>query len=333
MTTSAAREVRHAVAARASQDTSASAAFLRDVLAGLRATPKRIPPKWLYDRAGSALFDAICDLPEYYLTRTELALLRSNARAVAERLSATGPCVVVEPGAGSGTKTRVLLRALGRERCVAYVPIDIAWEHLSAAAIELRRELPWLTVIPHEADFFTMPTLPAVAADKHTVVYFPGSTLGNFEPDDGVRLLATFRHVAGKAGQVLVGLDLKKPPVEIHAAYNDASGVTAEFNKNLLRRINVELAGDFDPEAFHHYALYSPVSGRIEMHLVSAGRQTVHVAGERFAFEDGESICTEHSYKFDLAGFEALARRAGLRPVDTWTDEARRFAMVLLGVT
>lgn len=301
--------------------------LLRDVLAGLRGAPKRLPAKYFYDVAGSALFDAICTLPEYYVTRTELGILREHGAAMAAAIAAAGPCTVVEPGAGSATKTRLLLRALGPSLCRAYVPIDISASHLAHTAAELRRDLPWLRVVPCVADFSA--PLPAVTEGGPALVYFPGSTLGNFEPDDATRLLARFRLLSVDGG-VLLGVDLKKDPAELHAAYNDARGVTAAFNRNLLRRINAELGADFDVDAFRHYAFYAPVPGRIEMHLVSARPHRVRIAGETVAFEEGESICTEHSYKYDLAGITRLAADAGLSVTRSWLDDRRRFAVLLL---
>ena len=306
-----------------------SGRFLRDVVAGLRAAPKRLSPKYFYDSVGAQLFDAICELPEYYVTRTELSILESKVDEIASQLARGGPCRVVEPGAGSGTKTRLLLHALGKDRCVEYVPVDIAGEHLENTAEQLRSELPWLRTTPFAADFSVELPLPATDTAARTVVYFPGSTIGNFDPEEAGRLLARFRRAAGDDGLVLVGVDLKKDPGALHAAYNDAQGVTAAFNKNVLRRMNEELGADFDLDAFHHYAFYAPVPGRIEMHLVSAKAQSVRIDGETFAFEDGESICTERSYKYDLRAAERLGRSAGLALSDGWLDDERRFAVLL----
>lgn len=315
-------------------------AFLDDVIAGLGATPKRLSPKYFYDREGSLLFDAICELPEYYVTRTELSILTWCVDDIAARIAnACGSSKdgalsdagfrVVEPGAGSGKKTRLLLHALGPGRCVEYVPIDIADEHLECAAAQLRLELPWLRVTPVAADFSVRLQLPKATAPTRTVVYFPGSTIGNFDPPDAQRLLARFRRAAGPEGLVLLGIDLKKDPAVLHAAYNDAPGVTAAFNKNILRRMNAELGADFDVDAFHHYAFYAPSSGRIEMHLISARRQIVHVGGHTFTFGEGESLCTERSYKYDLPAAERLGRAAGLSLVDGWLDDRRHFAVLL----
>jgi dimethylhistidine N-methyltransferase len=301
--------------------------FRADVLEGLRLTPKALPPKYFYDRAGSRLFDAICELPEYYVTRAETSLMRAHVQAV---VASWGPRVrVVEPGAGSSTKTRLVLQALGRERCVEYVPVDISREHLAAAANELRAAIPWLRVTPLAADFSV--ELPRASADANTqnVVYFPGSTLGNFEPAEAVALLARFGRAADR-GAVVIGVDLKKDPSVLHAAYNDSRGVTAAFNRNVLVRMNRELGADFDVESFTHYAFYEPVHSRIEMHLVSKRRQVVTVSGERFRFVEGESIRTECSYKYDLPTLERLARAAGLNLLDAWLDDERRFAVLEL---
>jgi L-histidine Nalpha-methyltransferase len=304
------------------------ASFLSDVVDGLSARPKRLSPKYFYDHAGSVLFDRICELPEYYVTRTEAALLDEHVASIATRLPAI--CRVVEPGAGSGQKTRLLLRALGRDRCQSYVPVDIAREFLHESAARIRADLEWLSVTPVAADFVSDFSLPAAPAGVATVVFFPGSTIGNFDPPDAARLLARFRRVAGPQGCVLLGVDLKKSPPILHAAYNDAAGVTAAFNKNVLVRMNRELGADFDVDAFEHHALYDPTHGRIEMHLVSRGRQIVTIAGMRFSFADGESLCTERSYKYDLPGVARLAKRAGLVIADAWSDRSRHFGMLLL---
>jgi dimethylhistidine N-methyltransferase len=269
--------------------------FLDDVLDGLSQKPKRLSPKYFYDRAGSILFDAICELPEYYPTRTELGILEANARAIAD---ACGDRVrLVEPGAGSETKARLLLAALG-ERCLEYVPVDVARDHLEAGAARLAKDLPHLRVVPRVMDFTELVLGPSDIAER-SVVFFPGSTIGNFDPPEAQRLLLRFRRVAGENGAVVVGVDLKKDPAVLHAAYNDAQNVTAAFNKNVLVRMNRELGATFDLDRFHHYAFYEPVSGRIEMHLVSAQRQVVRIAGRELCFDDGESINTERSYKYD----------------------------------
>jgi L-histidine Nalpha-methyltransferase len=316
---------------KSAPQTEACKAFLRDVVAGLGASPKRLSPKYFYDRTGSLLFDAICDLPEYYVTRTERSILESRVNEMADRI-ADRPCRVAEPGAGSGTKTRLLLRALGPQRCVEYVPVDIDGEHLGHTAAQLRAELPWLRVSPFQSDFSVDLPLPSSDVAQRTVVYFPGSTIGNFDPEEAQRLLARFRRAAGSDGLVLLGVDLKKDPGVLHAAYNDSSGVTSAFNKNVLVRMNAELGADFDVDAFHHYAFYEPVTGRIEMHLVSACRQTVRVGGYVFCFEEGESLCTERSYKYDLPSADVLGHKAGLELVERWLDDERNFAVLLFRV-
>ena len=298
--------------------------FYADVLEGLAATPRVLSPKYFYDGSGSLIFDAICELPEYYLTRTETSILRTHAKEIT---ASWGDRVrVVEPGAGSGTKTRLILKALGEKRCVEYVPVDIAKDHLVAAAEQMRSEIPWLNVKPIGADFVS--DMPVMGSADNTVVYFPGSTIGNFEPEDAKKLLARFARVAGANGRIVLGVDLKKDPTVLHAAYNDSQGITAAFNKNVLVRINRELGGDFDLGGFAHYAFYEPVNGRVEMHLVSTRRQEVKVGGQTFRFGEGESIRTEYSYKYDLPGLDRLARAAGLSLGDSWLDEERRFAVL-----
>jgi L-histidine Nalpha-methyltransferase len=302
--------------------------FRADAVLGLGLEPKRLAPKYFYDRHGSQLFDVICELPEYYVTRTETAIMRARVNDV---VASWGDRVrVVEPGAGSFTKTRLVLEALGPSRCAEYVPVDISAEHLVHAASQLRADFPWLRVTPLAADFAVDMPLAASEAGTRTVVYFPGSTIGNFDPPEAERLLARFRRAAGSGGAVIVGIDLKKDPATLHAAYNDAQGVTAAFNRNVLARMNRELGADFDVEAFAHYAFYEPVLGRIEMHLVSMRRQDVMVSGRRFSFAEGESIRTEYSYKYDLKSAERVARAAGLHLIDAWLDDERRFAVLEL---
>jgi L-histidine Nalpha-methyltransferase len=305
-----------------------AASFLSDAVEGLAARPKRLSPKYFYDHAGSLLFDAICELPEYYVTRTELSILETSVQEIAARLPRR--VRVVEPGAGSGTKTRLLLRALGPERCESYVPIDIARRFLEESANRVRADIEWLKVSPIAADFAADVTIPSAPEGVATVVFFPGSTIGNFDPLEAARLLARFRTLAGDRGSVLLGVDLKKSPAVIHAAYNDAAGVTAAFDKNVLVRMNRELGADFLVDAFEHHALYDPVAGRVEMHLVSRRRQTVTIANRRFLFADGESLCTERSYKYDLPSVARLACDAGLVLHDAWLDPARYFGLFLL---
>jgi dimethylhistidine N-methyltransferase len=300
--------------------------FRTEVFEGFSAARKTLSPKWFYDGRGSLLFDAICELPEYYVTRAELSIVRSHVDDVVGRW---GDRVrVVEPGAGSSIKTRLLLDGLGAARCAGYVPLDIAREHLAATAARLRTEVPWLRVSPVCADFTAELPLPTSDEARRTVVYFPGSTIGNFDPPEAERLLSRFRRAAGSDGIVVVGVDLKKDPALLHAAYNDRAGVTASFNKNVLVRMKRELDAQLDVDAFAHYAFYEPRHGRIEMHLVSLARQDIVVGGRSFHFDEGESIRTECSYKYDLASAEALGRRAGLALTKSWLDGERHFAML-----
>jgi dimethylhistidine N-methyltransferase len=306
----------------------ALASFREDVIAGLTGERKSIPSKYFYDAAGSLLFDAICDLPEYYLTRTELAIMQKRVCEMVSSFGA-GPVRIVELGSGSSHKTRLLLEALG-ERCVEYVPVDIAREHMHAAARKLREELPHLRVSPVCADFSDDFRVDMGRVAARTVVYFPGSTIGNFHPPEARKLLARMRRIAGDGGLALVGIDLKKAPTILHAAYNDAQGATATFNRNVLVRVQRELGAAIDPEGFAHYAFYEPLQGRIEMHLVSLAAQTAHIGDRLVHFAEGESILTECSYKYERAGFARLAQEAGLGSGLTWTDPARHFAVELL---
>lgn len=306
--------------------TVAPSEFARDLMAGLARTPRNVPPKYFYDAAGSALFDGICELPEYYPTRTELRILAERAPEIAEQI---GPrAELVEFGAGSLTKVRLLFDAFNAEDAPRrYLPIDISGEHLEGAAERLRADYPNMAVQPIVADY-TMPlVLPAPGAGVgQRVGFFPGSTIGNFHPEEALSFMQLAARLL-RGGGMLVGVDLVKEPSRLHAAYNDAQGVTAAFNLNLLRRANRELGADFDLDAFGHYAFYNPLLQRIEMHLVSRRAQTVTLDGERFDFFEGESIHTENSHKFTVEGFRALAVRAGFRPGPVWTDEERLFSV------
>lgn len=298
------------------------AAFLADVVAGLSQPHKTLPSKYFYDARGSALFDAICELEEYYPTRTETALL---ARRAADIAAFAGPdATVVELGSGSSVKVRLLLDAL--DRPALYVPVDISREHLLASAARLAEDYPGLTVVPVAADYVQGFALPCSLAPERTLAFFPGSTIGNLLPGEAERFLARWRPALAGGG-MLVGVDLKKDKAVLDAAYDDAAGVTAAFNLNLLARINRELAGGFDLSAFRHRAFYDPAKGRVEMHLVSTRDQIVPAAGRRFAFQAGESIHTENSCKYAVPGFEALATRAGYRPARVWTDPDALFSV------
>lgn len=300
--------------------------FLRDVLAGLRREPKAIPPKYFYDAAGSALFDRICELPEYYPTRTERGILEQHAADMAQAL---GPRVLlIEPGAGSGLKTRLLLDVLIDP--AAYVPVDISGEHLRASVISLRETFAHIDIRPVEADFtqaFPLPRLPQPPLRR--AIFFPGSTLGNFEPDAARRLLAEFRALAGRDGRLLLGVDLQKDVATLERAYDDAAGVTAQFNLNLLARINRELGGNFDLDAFAHRAFYDAERGRIEMHLVSRRDQVVRVGAGTVRFRRGETLHTENSYKYTPESLAQTARASGWRPLRQWTDAQSWFALTM----
>jgi dimethylhistidine N-methyltransferase len=298
--------------------------FRDAVLAGLGHEAKTLPCKFFYDARGSALFEEICEVPEYYLTRTEIAILEEHAGAIARHIGAH--CRLVELGSGSSRKVRILLEAL--EAPAAYVPVDISREHLREAAARLAADFPDLDVIAVCADYtraFALPPLPGPAGKR--VGFFPGSTIGNFEPEAVVRFLAHCAELLGLEGEMLIGVDLKKDPSILNAAYNDRAGLNAAFNLNLLERINRELGGDIDIARFEHLAFYSEEKGRMELYLKSLADQTVHIAGHPFRFAEGERIHTENSYKYAIDEFRALAARAGFRAVQTWTDRDRLFSV------
>jgi dimethylhistidine N-methyltransferase len=298
--------------------------FLRDVLAGLARPDRRLPCKYFYDERGSRLFEQICELPEYYPTRCELAILQDHGAAIADRL---GPgCVLVEYGSGSGRKTCLLLDHLAGP--AAYVPVDISRDYLLAWARRLVRDYPHIDVVPLCADFtrpFRLPT--SLLPPARRVVYFSGSTIGNFGPVEAQALLRQIARLAGRGGGLLIGVDLKKDPAVLERAYDDAQGVTAAFNLNLLARINRELGADFVLDRFRHLAFWDEPHGRIEMHLLSMEAQTVHLAGQTFDLAAGETICTEYSHKYDLDDFARLAASAGLQVRDVWTDENGLFSV------
>jgi dimethylhistidine N-methyltransferase len=296
-----------------------------EVLAGLRRRPRYIPPKFFYDAEGSRLFDAITATPEYYPTRVELEILRAHAGEIAERVG-TGS-LLVEPGGGSCAKVRILLEGL---RPCAYVPMDISRDHLWLAAERVAAEFPWLEVHAACTDFTRIMEVPTSAPVGPRVAFFPGSSIGNFDPPAAVDFLAAVAELVGPGGFLLIGVDLKKDRARLDAAYNDAAGVTAAFNLNLLTRINRELGADFDLGAWQHRAYYNEALGRIEMHLASTLAQTVRVAGESFAFAAGETIHTENSYKYGIGEFQGLATRAGFGPEAVWTDADGLFSVHLL---
>jgi L-histidine Nalpha-methyltransferase len=289
--------------------------FLEDVIEGLSRPRKSLSPKYFYDAEGSRLFERICRLREYYPTRVELAVTKQNLSQVA-RFAGRG-AALIEYGSGEGVKTRLLLQAL---RPALYTPVDISQDALERAVPRLQRAFPRLRIVPVRGDFSRPLDIPPLPERARRVVYFPGSTIGNLTPDEAHAFLKMTRAQVGNRGAMIVGVDLKKDANVLHAAYNDAQGVTAAFNLNLLARINRELGGNFDLRRFAHYAFYEPSAGRIEMHLVSTEQQAVTIGAHRFSFERGESIHTENSYKYSIAEFQALAGKAGFRPAKVWTD-------------
>jgi L-histidine Nalpha-methyltransferase len=303
--------------------------YLAHVLDGLARPQKTLPCKYFYDAQGSELFEAICRQPEYYPSEREMAILETYGPAMADGLGEES--IVIEYGSGGSVKTRLLLNSLCSP--LAYVPIDISYECLNAAADALRLEYPRVQIIPVWADYTQPLTLPAsIRYRRGRAVYFPGSTIGNFHPPDALQFLQTIADVAGPGGALLIGVDLRKDVAVLEAAYNDAAGVTAAFNKNILARINRELGGKFDLDAFRHFAAYNREAGRIEMHLVSVADQEVAVGGHCVHFRAGESIRTECSYKYTVPGFAGLARGAGFRVEQVWTDPDEWFSVQLLRV-
>ncbi len=305
------------------------ATFRAEVLMGLQSFEKTLPCKYFYDQRGSQLFDRICDLPEYYPTRTEAGIMRDH---VGEMAALFGPdCLLIEYGSGSSTKTRILLDHL--PHLAGYVPMDISREHLHRTAVGLADAYPHLDILPLCADYTAEFDLPAAGRPvRSRAVYFPGSTIGNFHRDQAETFLSRIAQVCRSGGGLLIGVDLKKPAHILEPAYDDAQGVTAAFNLNLLRRINDELGADFDLEQFSHRAFYNALAGRIEMHLMSRCPQTVHLGGTTIAFEEEETILTECSYKYSLPEFAALASAAGFAVRKIWTDPEQRFSVQYLTV-
>jgi dimethylhistidine N-methyltransferase len=301
----------------------AGASFARDMAQALSARPRSISPKYFYDAKGSRLFDRICELPEYYPTRTELGILAGNARGIAAQM---GPrAEIVEFGAGSLRKVRLLLEAM--DRPARYLPIDISGEHLAQSAAALQRDYPGLDVQPLVADYTQRLLLPArLPGAGQRVGFFPGSTIGNFMPQEALHFLQVAGQVL-RGGALLLGADLVKDPAVLHAAYNDAEGVTAAFNLNLLERANRELGARFELDQFAHSAFYNAPQQRIEMHLVSRRRQDIELGGRCYHFEEGETLHTENSHKFTVDGMRALAVQAGFRPGPVWTDPERFFSV------
>lgn len=299
--------------------------FLRQVTQGLRRTPKQLPCKYFYDRRGSQLFDRICELDEYYLTRTELAIMQASAEDMVGALGT--PDMLVEYGSGSSVKTRILLAHLPRP--LTYVPVDVSRDHLQVTATQLARDIRDITVRPLCADFTRPFRVPGAERAGRVVVYFPGSTIGNFPPQDARKLLASIASQCGPGGGLLIGIDLKKDRKILEAAYNDSEHITAAFNLNLLRRMNRELGSDFELNQFRHRAVFNADAGRIEMYLISCRDQVVSIGEQEFAFAAGERICTEHSHKYDIDQFASMAAEQGLALRQSWTDAQRYFAILM----
>jgi dimethylhistidine N-methyltransferase len=305
---------------------SAVSEFAADVLAGLTAVRKRLSPKYFYDRAGSELFERITELPEYYPTRCDIGILTEHAEDIAALIPARA--AMIEFGSGSSAKTRIVLcRA---KALIAYVPVDISAEFLRQQADALRREYPTIAMLPVVADFDKPFRLPAAVEKLPRVGFFPGSTIGNFEPHEAANLLRNAARILGKGASFIVGVDLVKDTRILQKAYNDSAGVTAQFNLNLLARINRELGGKFDLASFEHHAFYNRERSRIEMHLASLKRQRVRLLGECIDFRAGETIHTENSYKYSVEAFRAMARGAGWSPTAVWTDPKQYFSVHVL---
>jgi dimethylhistidine N-methyltransferase len=301
-----------------------SSEFLADVIAGLSSNPRTLPCKYFYDERGAELFQKICDLPEYYITRTEIDILDRNRADIASQL---GPKVeLIGLGTGAGTKTRVLIEAL--EKPAVYIPVDISEKQLRESTPFFQKIFPDLEILPVCADYLQRVVLPSPRHNAvRNVVYFPGSTIGNFERDEALEFLRRVANVCRRGGGLLIGVDLKKDRQVLEAAYNDQAGVTAQFNLNLLERINRELGADFDLDHWRHQAIYNCKAGRIEMHLISDIDQFVHLNEHRFHFPKGEKIITEFSYKYAPDEFAALAGKAGFEFVRLWTDDRRLFGL------
>ena len=298
--------------------------FLADVIAGLSSTPRTIPCKYFYDERGAALFQKICELPEYYVTRTEIDILDRSRADIASQL---GPNIeLIGLGTGAGTKTRILIEAL--EKPAVYIPVDISEKQLRQSTALFRKIFQDLEILPVCADYLQPVALPSPRRKpSRNIVYFPGSTIGNFEPGEAAEFLRRIANVCRGGGGLLIGVDLKKDPHVLESAYNDKAGVTAQFNLNLLGRINRELGADFDLDQWRHRAIYNASAGRIEMHLISEIDQFVHLNEHRFHFRRGEKIITEFSYKYAPDEFAAVAAKVGFNFVRMWTDEARLFGV------
>jgi dimethylhistidine N-methyltransferase len=308
----------------ASEVPAATSDLLSDVIAGLTSDPRTLPCKYFYDERGAALFQKICELPEYYITRSEIDILDRHRAEIASQLGSNTELIGL--GTGAGTKTRILIEAL--KQPAVYVPIDISEKQLRKSTARFQKIFPNLEILPVCADYLQPVVLPSPRHKAaRNVVYFPGSTIGNFEPNEALEFLRRISNVSGRGGGLLIGVDLQKVQNVIEAAYNDKDGVTAQFNLNLLAHINRELGANFDLSQWEHDAIYNSEAGRIEMYLISATDQTVRIQDRQFHFRAGEKILTEHSYKHTPEGFIDLAGQAGFDFVKLWTDEARLFGV------
>ncbi len=307
--------------------TTAEDRFRQDILHGFRLEPKRIPSKYFYDARGAELFEEICTLEEYYPTRTEIGILDRN---ISEMAAAIGPYTrIIEFGSGEGIKTELLLNGLDRPS--VYIPIDISQEQLEVTSAVLRQAHPGLEVLPLAQDYTAPIVLPkASSAFNRTIVFFPGSTLGNLERQEAADFLRMITGLIRETGKLLIGIDLVKDRSTIERAYNDSKGVTARFNIHLIERLRDELGIDIDPDQFEHYAFFNELESRIEMHLVAKQAMEIVVSNEKISFAEGEHIVTEYSHKFTIASFESLAARVGLKIQHVWQDEKKYFAEILL---
>lgn len=304
--------------------------FLKDVIEGLGKNPKTLKPKYFYDNRGAQLFTEICTTPEYYPTRTEIKILNQNAEDIASQIGDN--TALIEYGSGALEKIKILLNFL--KEPVGLIPVDISEDQLFVSAKNLENLYPNLEILPVAADFTKPIPIPGFSQPpKKYVAFFPGSTIGNFEPDLAIQFLQGVTKTIGLDGLLLIGFDLKKDIETLLAAYDDQRGVTASFNKNLLSRVNGELGGNFNLNTFEHVARYNENKGRIEMHLKSTTEQTVSINKELFEFLEGETIHTENCYKFTKESFTAMSSKAGLSPVKTWTDDQNLFAVMLLRTT
>ncbi|MFV2061758.1 MAG: L-histidine N(alpha)-methyltransferase [Gammaproteobacteria bacterium] len=296
--------------------------FHDEVIKGLKSNPKNIAPKFFYDEKGSNLFDAICESTEYYPTRTEMQILHQNQKEIAAHFGEN--CLLIEPGSGSSQKVRILMDSVSPK---AYMPMDISKDYLRLVAEDIANEYPWLEVHAACVDYSRPFSIPQCHETARKVAFFPGSSIGNFDPENAIQFLQHMANMLESDGGLLIGVDLKKSSDTLNAAYNDTEGATAAFNQNLLTRMNSELQADFDLDNFHHHAFYNEKLSRIEMHLVSTETQVVSVNGHNFVIKKDETIHTENSYKYTIEEFQTLASKAGFKPVNVWTDSDNLFSV------